>query len=258
VSGLSEAARRLVFVVAALGFAAPPALTDVCATPPYEDVRDTALGDLLGRTLPIIARYPSLEAALRETGPAICLFDTASDALGYFEPEANRVMIEADLDPELQRAILFHEIRHVEQFARGLCPDLSLAMGAFARATWALEADATAISLIVAWDLRQDGDPGPWDALASLPRDRDVAAAFAEEMAVSGDLSDAGQAAFDSWYATSDRRDAYYIASCSSYLDTRDRTHALPQYGEIDESFFADLCVLPDGTPFPCEEPAIE
>jgi hypothetical protein len=257
VSGLSDAARCLVFI-AALGLVASPAPGDVCATPPYEDVRDTALGDLLGRTLPIIARYPSLEAALRETGPAICLFDTASDALGFYEPEANRVMIEADLDPELQRAILFHEIRHVEQFARGLCPDLSLAMGAFARATWALEADATTISLIVAWDLREDGDPGPWDALATLPRYRDVAAAFADEMVASGDLSDAGQAAFDSWYLNGDRRDAYYIASCSTYLDTRDRTHALPQYGEIDGSFFEDLCVLPDGTPFPCEEPATD
>jgi hypothetical protein len=257
VSGLSEAARCLVFL-AALGVAAPPALGDVCAAPPYEGAQEAALGDLLERTLPVIARYPSLDAALRETGPSICLFDTASDALGFFEPEANRVMIAADLDPELQRAILFHEIRHVEQFARGLCPDLSLAMRAFARATWALEADATTISLIIAWDLREGGDPGPWDALAGLPRYRDVAAAFAEQMAVSGDLSDAGQAAFDSWYATSDRRDAYYIASCSAYLDTRDRTHALPQYGEIDESFFEDLCVLPDGTPFACEEPAIE
>jgi hypothetical protein len=257
VFGLSETARCIAFA-AALSVTAIPALADVCATPPYEGARDAALGDLLDRTLPVIARYPSLDAALRETGPALCLFDTPSDALGFFEPEANRVMISADLDPELQRAIMFHELRHVEQFARGLCPDLSLAMGAFARATWALEADATTISLMVAWDLRQDGDGGPWDALATLPRYRDVAAAFAGEMAESGDLSKAGRAAFDSWYVSADRRDAYYIASCSSYLDTRDRTHALPQYGEIDGAFFDDLCVLPDGTPFPCEEPATD
>lgn len=242
----------------ALSAAALPVLAQTCALPPYDGAADPALAALLDSTLPLVARYPVLADALGRSGPAICLSDSPSEARGWYEPAANRVVIAAALDPDLQRAILIHEIRHVDQVSRGICPDLSLSMSAYARATWAMEADASAISLIVAWDLRESGDPGPWDALAGLPRHADISQAFATALAASGDISSAGAAAFDAWYASEDRREAYYIASCSAYLDEQDRRHALPGVDPLDEMFFDRLCVLPDGTPFSCAEPAAD
>lgn len=242
----------------ALALSASPVAGLVCAGYPYADPPDPALAGLLDRAAPLLARYPSLAEGLSRMQPDLCLSDTPSEALGYFEPASNRVVIDAGLDPDLSLVIFLHELRHVEQYARGLCPDLSLAMSAYARATWALEADATTITLIAAWDLRQSGDPGPWGALQALPRYRGVADAFASEMQATGDLARAGEAAFAGWYEHAERREAYYIAGCSAYLEAQERAHAIPQYGAIDPSFFQDLCVLPDGTRFDCAEPRLD
>ena len=243
----------------ALALAALPAVAEtVCAGHPYTDPPDPALSALIDRAAPILARYPSLSGALASLRPDLCLSDTPSEAMGYYEPATNRVVLDAGLGPDLSLVILLHELRHVEQHARGLCPDLSLAMSAYARATWALEADATTITLIATWDLRQSGDPGPWAALEALPRYRGVSEVFATEMQATADLARAGEAAFAGWYGNAERREAYYIAGCSAYLDAQDRTHALPQYGAIDPAFFTDLCVLPDGTRFGCAEPPLD
>ena len=175
--------------------------------------------------------------------------------MGFFEPISNRVVIDADLSADLQLAILFHEVRHLEQYARGICPDMSLAMREYARAIWALEADATTISLIVAWDLQERGEPGPWQALSSLPHYAETVAGFAEIMEETGDLTAASEAAFALWYDHAERRSDYYIAACSAYLDELDRTHRLPRYNTLDLDFFGDLCILPDGSRFDCLEP---
>ncbi|NKX45294.1 DUF6782 family putative metallopeptidase [Roseicyclus persicicus] len=245
---------RLVAAAAALALAPGPAPAQTCAAPPYAGVDDP----VLSAALATLARYPSLDAALRQVGPDLCRVDGVFGAMGYFEPAANRVVVDAALDPGLQRAVLFHELRHVDQFARGVCPDLSLAMQAYARATWALEADAATISLIIAWDLRAGGDPAPWDALAALPRYAAMTDAFAAQMEAGAGLPDAGAAAFTSWYANAERLRDYYIAGCSTYLDEQDRTRLLPQYGGIGGAYFARLCVLPDGSGYPCAEPPLD
>jgi hypothetical protein len=124
-----------------------------CATAPGYGTDDTALAALLDRALPVIDRFASLRDALGATAPEICLFTGPTEALGYFEPGRRRISIDADLDPDLQLAVLLHEMRHVEHFTRGLCPDLSLSMQDYARAVWAMEADAAVVSMIVTWDM---------------------------------------------------------------------------------------------------------
>jgi hypothetical protein len=249
---------RCICAALALGLAslaAPVAAAETCTGAPYDSAKDPALAALLARALPVIAGYPSLDRALRAAAPAICLSGTPSEALGYFEPATNRVTIAQGISADLQLAILVHELRHVEQHGRAMCPDTGLAMQEYARATWALEADASAISLIVAWEMRAADEPGPWQALAAWPRQDDIAAAFATAMRAGGDTASAAQAAFAAWYDDPDRREGYYIASCSHYLNRQEETHALPRYGALDEGFFAALCVMPDGTPFPCADP---
>ncbi|MBY6201771.1 hypothetical protein KUV65_10385 [Maritalea mobilis] len=234
---------------------APIAQAQDCAAPPYDADSGTALGALLSQGLPVIAQYPSLQQALQAERPTICLSDQTGTAMGYFEPATNRVMIDAALNADLQLAILVHEMRHVEQFRRGICPHDALAMHEYARATFAVEADAMTITLIVAWALREGGDPGPWTALQDLPRYVDMTRAFAESMEADGNLFSAGELAFALWYEDESRRHDYYIASCGAYLDRLDDTHALPRYDTLREDFFEQLCILPDGTPFSCRDP---
>ena len=156
----------------------------------------------------------------------------------------------------MQIGVLLHEIRHLDQLRLGACPSDDLAMEEYARATFALEADASAISLLIAWDLKERGDPGVWSALSAWDSQSDIAARFAGEMATSGDAEIAVSTAFDQWYASDLRREQYYIMTCSAYLDRQDASKALPQYQLLPGDFYAGLCRLPDGRDYPCSEPA--
>jgi hypothetical protein len=227
---------------------------DVCAFPPYADVQ-VELTPLFARLTEILPRYPSLQDAWASHRPTICFTDSPSEAIGAYEPATDRIEIHRALPPDFRFAILIHELRHVEQNARGICPSPSLSMREYARATWALEADASVVTILVAWDLRNSGDPGPWNALADWPGEDTLAAVFSDAMTETGNLAIASARVFESWYENSDRREDYYIASCSLYLEEQERSHALPAYGEISDTFFERLCRLPDGTRFDCVEP---
>ncbi len=229
--------------------------SDTCASPPIYQTEDAELDALIERALPVIDRFVSLHQALLSVAPEICLFTRPAEALGYFEPDTRRIAIDARLDEDLKLAILLHEMRHVEQFQRRLCPDLSLSMQNYARAVWAMEADATTVSMIVTWDIARGGDPGPFQALADHPHYSDVAAVFAVTMEETEDIGESSAAAFAAWYGSEIRRDTYYRSSCSAYLDQQDASHLLPQYGRLDPSYFLTLCTLPNGGSFDCAEP---
>lgn len=205
---------------------------------------------------PVFRDFPVYQDLIRAMGTDICFSDSLRDALGYFSPEDNSIVLQGDLPDFLQVAILIHELRHLQQFATGNCPTDRLAMSETALATFALEADASAISLLVAHALKDAGHPGIWDALWTWPTHADIAAAFRSEIDSSGDPRRATAAAFTQWYMSSQRRENYYYASCSSYLDRLDRTKALPQYEKIAPGFFQGLCRMPDGSPYECQAPS--
>jgi hypothetical protein len=56
----------------------------------------------------------------------------------------------------------------------------------------------------------------------------DIARRFANTMIRFDDVPRAAAAAFDQWYNREHRRDRYYVAACSAYLDEQEKTHALP------------------------------
>ena len=200
-----------------------------------------------------LERFPSLLAALRDGSPTLCLSDNLGNAHGYFEVERNRIYLNDQLSHEMQVGVLLHEIRHLEQSAVGICPSDALAMEEYARATFALEADASAVSLLIAWDMKENGDGGPWAALSAWPTQSDIASAFEAEMLASGDVSAAVSKAFDQWFSSTGRREDYYVASCSDFLDRQDSSHALPRYQLVPADFLNDLCRLPDGAMYECK-----
>lgn len=253
--------RRLAVLLACLALpAADGAQADpTCLAPPWE-AQDTpqraALHALLTELRPVLARHPSLEAALLRLTPTLCLAPNLREAEGYLDADTLRIVLGADAPVPLQAGILLHELRHLDQFARGFCPSSTLTMRENARATFALEADASAVGLLVAWDMRAHGAHGPWEALAAWPQQADIAARLAEVMAATDDPAAAAAAAFAQWYARPGRLESYYLASCSDYLDRLDTAHLLPGQDLRDPGFLERLCRLPDDTPYPCVEGA--
>ena len=146
----------------------------------------------------------------------------------------------------------------LQQLAGDACPSDDLAMKEYVRATFALEADASAISLLVAWDMAKYGNEEVWTALSTWPTQKDIADSFLKELARSADSAAAAAAAFDQWYMSKDRREQYYLSTCSDYLDRQDSTHAVPQYRLLPKEFLESLCTLPDGGEYPCSVPTPE
>ena len=249
------------FLWAPPAHAQPDAFRAQCLAAPHDapaSDRQREVAALVEGLRPALARLDSLSRALEEGAPEICIVDALVDAQGYLGVEENRIVLSAALAPPMRQAVLIHELRHLHQARTGACPGPALSMGETARATLALEADATAVTLHVAWALRAEGAPAVWDALAAWPGQQDIAAAFAGAMAETSDPVRAAARAFAQWYVSDWRRETYRIAACADYLDRQDRSHALPAYGALPEGFLAALCELPDGRAYPCDPPAGE
>ena len=234
-----------------------PVADSDCLSAPYAEpvsARQAELAGLVQGVRDVLKDVPALAGVLDSAAPDICMSGSLVLEKGYLDPSQNRIVLADDMDEALTLVVLVHELRHVEQTARGLCPSDTLSMRSFARATLALEADASTVVLLVAWQRREIGDGRMWAALESWPMTSDIAARFAASMAENGDVPTAAAAAFDQWYASDDRRERYYIASCSDYLDRQDAGHALPEYRPLMADHFERLCILPDGTGYPCAE----
>ena len=225
-----------------------------CALQPYSEATG-ALASLLDRLDQTLAVFPSLAQALAQQAPTLCLDDDLVEEQGYFEPKTNRIVLNGDLDQSFQLAILIHEIRHLEQFDRGYCPTIADRMTDYIRARLALEADASAIGVYVAWKLRQAGDPGPWDMLADWPTHGDLITRFGSEISAGADEVAATSATFAQWYELDDRREIYTFAICSNYLDALDREKVVPGQALLPADFAAQLCRMPDGRPYDCTVP---
>ena len=101
-----------------------------------------------------------------------------------------------------------------------------------------MEADAGAVTAHVAYEMRETGTTDIWEALVGFERYRDIAVAYDEARATTGSVARAMGAAFEQWYASDWRRERYYVATCSAYLDRIDETHLVPSYGLLDEAYF--------------------
>lgn len=227
-----------------------------CLSAPYSDpAPDLApLRTTLAELRPYLPLFPSLGAAFAARAPDLCLDPRPVTARGYLDASNNMIALSSALDPGNRLAVLIHELRHLEQLSRGYCPSIDISMQENARAMMAAEADAMAITALVAHALRQEGKPAAWDALAASPEYGDIPARFAEVLADTQDIGVATAEAFAHWYASDWRREAYYTQSCSDYLDRLDSTKQLPRYDLLPPDYLDDLCRLPDGRVYDCAE----
>ena len=252
---------RMFLPMPVIGFATLAHATEICIEHPYQS---SAAEDEKGfiaiyqEIIPALDHFPSLAEALDNAAPDLCFSSLTGSTLAYLDVDENRIVISEGLSKDMQIGVFLHELRHLEQFVRGSCPSDDLAIKEYAHATFALEADASAISLLVAWDLKENGRGSAWSALASWPSQSDIAASFASEMAGTGDVALAVSAAFNQWYASSTRLEQYYLATCSDYLDRQDANHNVPLYQLVPDAFLENLCTLPDGSKYECSQPEIK
>ena len=227
---------------------------EICLSAPYSGGSGeiASMAALLAEAL---APHPSLATALMEEAPVLCISDALYLEQGYFEPQTNRIVLRAGLNPDLQLAILIHEIRHLEQFSRGVCPTTALTGAEYVRLRLSLEADASAIGVYVAWTLQENGTPGPLEQLRSWPTHEDLVTRFAREMAATGDEVAATAATFAQWFENADRRAMYSYAVCSNYLDALDRQKLDPGTQRLPDELAAQICVMPDGRRYDCVLP---
>ncbi len=245
--------------LAAALLAAGGAAAQDCLAPPYDAPGTDAarrLARIVADLAPVLAELPSLDPSGFRDPPQICLGAGTAGPQGSFDPMQNRIVVKALQPDGLLAGVLLHELRHAEQYQRGFCPSNDLSMQANAQATMAMEADASAVSLLAAWLLRDMGRPEPWQALAGWSMQADIAARFAEEIGAGGDAAAALTAAFTQWYASETRVERYYVASCSDYLDRQDKSHALPSYSQLSAGFYTDLCVLRELEGYACDPAA--
>ncbi|WP_135447683.1 DUF6782 family putative metallopeptidase [Tabrizicola caldifontis] len=226
----------------------------ICLSAPYEGDQGSLPG-LLRALKGALAPHPSLARTLAEQAPTLCLDDSLFSEQAYFEPATNRIVLRGGLEPGLQLAILIHEIRHVEQLSRGDCPTIETSSSEYIRSRLAMEADAAAMGIHVAWGLREAGQPEAWEALRNWPTHEDLATRYEAEMTASGDEVRAIGATFAQWFEQDERRGLYANAICANYLDALDREKHLPGTGTLPADFAVRLCVMPDGRPYDCVLP---
>lgn len=226
----------------------------VCLKPPYDSGSDE-ISAIAGRLVETLAPHASLARALSEGAPDLCIDDSLVQEQGYYEPKTNRIVLRSGLDPGFQLAILVHEVRHLEQFNKDVCPTVKVTLTDYIRSRLAMEADAAAIGIYVAWTLREEGQSGPWDSLALWPTHEDLVARFAKEMTANGDVVAATAATHSQWYLDTERREMYALAICSNYLDMLDLENLLPGKLKLSEEFADSLCRMPDGRLYGCIVP---
>ena len=225
-----------------------------CLDHPY-DAPGASLADDIAAARKALAPFDSLLTSLDTARPLICADDAPSEALGTFGADDNRITVDATLPPPKRVAVLLHEIRHLDQNLRGICPATTLTMRENARAMFALEADAMAVTHLIAWSSLDLGAPDIFDALRAAPETADIAAAFEKAMTQTNDPALATAAAFDAWYASDARRERYYVSTCMAYLDRVEAEDSLAKTAPLTADFLDHVCHLPDQTSYPCLEP---
>jgi hypothetical protein len=176
----------------------------LCSAAPCEEDR----GEISALVRPLMRTpepHPSLSAAFLEQAPTLSLDDGLYEGQADFEPATNRILLRADLDLDLQLAILIHEAQNLEQFGRGSGPAIKTTLSDYVRSRLAMEADAATVSIQVIWRLGADGHPGPWDGLPNWPTQSDLVARYEAEMEASGDATQAVAATFAQWFDRADR-----------------------------------------------------
>jgi hypothetical protein len=192
---------------------------------------------------------------IRMSGVEICVDPLMTLFRGHYEPDEHVIVIGANASLEEKALIMAHELRHVDQAARGYAPSIAFAMRENVRQIFALEADAQAVTVLFAWSMREAGNHSLWQALKTLEHAGDMAAPCEAAMLAGAGQAAATRAAFSAWYQSPWRVENYFTAAAGAYLDQLDETRSVQSYRELPQGHFDRLCLLPNGGNYACRPP---
>jgi hypothetical protein len=216
-----------------------------------EDLKDLEAAVEMLRRTPDFGGY--LSNLIEDNAVTICWDPMSIQARGYFDPELNLVAIASGVDQAEKTVILAHELRHLDQRNRGYKLDLDYDAIEHIRQTYAIEADAEAFAILVAWENRYVGDPSPWNAALGSSHYSDIAVAFEEGRWGELSTTSAMKHLFIVWYQSDWRRVQYYYSAYGNYLDVLDSQHGIRMYRSFPEDHFDNLCILPpDNSNYGC------
>lgn len=135
--------------------------------------------------------------------------DGGMRAYGSYDEVSNNLKINANSDFDRQVGTMAHELRHAQQFLKGIVMDAYLdTPKSYIQNQAAIEADASATSAAVCYELALKGNDKPLEALRS--KDAHIVNPF-QNAAVLGGLSngEAYKAAFKGWFTNYSIRDSY-------------------------------------------------
>ena len=135
--------------------------------------------------------------------------DAGMRAYGSYDEVSNNLKINANSDFDRQVGTMAHELRHAQQFQTGILMDAYLVTPkSYIHNQAAIEADASATSAAVCFELALKGNDKPLEALRS--KDAHIVNPF-QNAAVQGGLlnGEAYKAAFKGWFTNYSIRDSY-------------------------------------------------
>ncbi len=125
---------------------------------------------------------------LNDRGVSVGVFDFSEDNIGAcFVPEHNRILLPQNDLPlsrnEKSRMMLSlaHQLRRAWQYHVGVMADENLSITDFVQSYRKEEADAEAVTALVAWELRQNGEEKSWQNWIASPKG-DIPLAFSEQL----------------------------------------------------------------------------
>ncbi|WP_163272871.1 ImmA/IrrE family metallo-endopeptidase [Chelativorans alearense] len=193
------------------------------------------------------------KALISSSGVSVCQDPLSFACRGYFEPEGNIIAVAPGLTEGQKVIILAHELRHLDQHERGYPLSLKYDLREYVRQTFALEADAQAFAVLVAWSLREYGNDEPWTAAVGFEEFSDIAKVFEEAVRAENSPGEVMRLTFKSWYSSPWRLEKYCLSAAGDYLDQLEVRKAIGRYEELPPDRFNTLCEMPDSSNYGCD-----
>jgi hypothetical protein len=185
---------------------------------------------------------------LEQLGTAICINQSPKARNAIFIDATNTLTVSSRLAGNRQLFHVLEESRHAVQQSQGMMGSINTTFEETLRASFALEADASATAILAASRLRAKGDFSLWEMLSHDLTYIDLKTTFLGEMLKHGDEMKATRAVFDAWYDNPMRLREVYDQVRVRLQNEKHWPVERPYFEKLPSNFFDKLGELGDGS----------
>ena len=188
-----------------------------------------------------------LAQTLQNLDTPVCLDPRSGRIDGFYADTWNVVFLKEDQPMDKTLLVLFHEARHAVQKTQGIIGAITTGRADAVQLAYAVEADAVAVAALAAWQMKEAGDDSVWETMKGEQLYGDIPRVFENHMTAGGTTTSATLAAFEQWYASPIRLQAYLHQTMQSYAAARAERPDAPYHEKLPDGFFNRLGDMPDG-----------